>query len=422
MLKKIQTSQLRLGMHVHALEGSWLEHPFWTSKFMLDSPADLKRLRESGMKECWINAALGRDVEQAQGVSLASAGLKEAAPSRSAQTSAAGTVAAASAAKAPEASKTLSEELDQAAAVCKQGREAVTAMFNEARMGRAIDSEACQPLVEAISQSVVRNSGAMVSLLRIKSRDDYTYMHSLAVCALMISLARQLGMDEDATRNAGMAGLLHDIGKVLMPLEVLNKPGKLSSDELDIMRTHPARGHALLLEGQGACPEALDVCLHHHERMDGMGYPFKLPAEQISVFARMGAVSDVYDATTSVRPYKAGWGPAESISQMASWKGHFDLTVFNAFVRALGIYPVGSLVRLSSGMLAVVVEQNPQTLTAPIVKTFFSTRTEMRTTPQRLDLSRLSEERIVGREPAEDWADARLDELWLPADVLRRSR
>ena len=415
MLKKIPTSQLRLGMHVHALEGSWLEHPFWKSKFMLDAPADLKRLRESGVTECWINAALGRDVEQAQGVSLASPPVKDTTQSRWAPAS------TATPATAPEASKTLNAELGQAAAICKQGREAVTAMFNEARMGRAIDAEACQPLVEAISQSVMRNPGAMVSLLRIKTREDYTYMHSLAVCALMISLARQLGMDEDATRSAGMAGLLHDIGKVFMPLEVLNKPVKLSTEEFDIMRTHPARGHALLLEGQGACPEALDVCLHHHERMDGTGYPFKLPGEQLSVFARMGAVCDVYDATTSVRPYKAGWGPAESIAQMASWKGHFDLTIFNAFVRGLGIYPVGSLVRLSSGMLAVVVEQNPQTLTAPIVKTFYSTRSEMRTTPQRLDLSRMTDERIVGREPAADWANARLDELWLPAEILKRS-
>ena len=147
----------------------------------------------------------------------------------------------------------------------------------------------------------------------------------------------------------------------------------------------------------------------------------RVPGEQLSELARMGAVCDVYDATTSVRPYKAGWGPADSIAKMASWKGHFDLSIFNAFVRALGIYPVGSLVRLSSGLLAVVVEQNSQTLTSPIVKTFYSTRSEMRITPQRLDLARMTDERIVGREPAADWANARLDELWLPAEILKRS-
>ena len=422
MLKKIATSQLRLGMHVHALEGSWLEHPFWKSKFMLDAPADLKRLRESGVKECWINATLGRDVDQAQGVSLASAPIKEAAPSRGVHARAASTTTLATAAKAPESRKTLTEELGQAAAICKQGRQAVTAMFNEARMGRAIDAESCQPLVEMVSQSVLRNPGALVSLARIKTRDDYTYMHSLAVCAMMISLSRQLGMDDDATRSAGMAGLLHDIGKAVIPLNLLNKPGKLSTDEFDIMRTHPARGHALLLEGQGACPEALDVCLHHHERIDGKGYPFGLVSADLTSLARMGAVCDVYDAITSHRPYKAGWNPAESIAQMATWKGHFDLSIFGAFVRCLGIYPTGSLVRLASGRLAVVVEQNLQHLTMPLIKVFYSTRSMMPITPQWLDLARQEHECIVSCESPAAWGFAHLDEHWLPVDVHKRSR
>ena len=199
-------------------------------------------------------------------------------------------------------------------------------MFAEARMGKAVDAEQCLPLVNDISESVFRNPGALVSLARLKTQDDYTYMHSVAVCALMVALGRELGHDEAQCREAGMAGLLHDLGKAAMPLDVLNKPGKLTDDEFRIMRSHPARGHDMLAEGRGVGEGVLDVCLRHHEKMDGSGYPGKLAGDQISLLARMGAVCDVYDAITSNRPYKQGWDPAESIARMATWAGHFDPT------------------------------------------------------------------------------------------------
>jgi putative nucleotidyltransferase with HDIG domain len=256
-----------------------------------------------------------------------------------------------------------------------------------------------------------------------ETRDDYSYMHSVAVCALMISLARQLGMDEAGCRVAGLAGLLHDIGKAVMPLEVLNKPGRLTEPEFAIMRSHPVRGHQLLLDGKGCSEATLDVVLHHHERMDGTGYPHRLADEGITQLARMGAVCDVYDAITSNRPYKAGWDPAESIARMASWKGHFDSGLFSAFVRSLGIYPTGSLVRLESGRLAVVLEQNPASLVAPVVKVFFSTKSQMPITAERLDLAqRGCTDRIVGRETREPGRFERLEELWVEPDTLRRFR
>jgi hypothetical protein len=125
----------------------------------------------------------------------------------------------------------------------------------------------------------------------------------------------------------------------------------------------------------------------------------------------MGAVADVYDAITSNRPYKAGWDPAESIARMASWQGHFDPTVFSAFVRSLGIYPTGSLVRLASQRLAVVVEQNPQLLTAPTVRVFYAIESQRELPAERLDLAR-STDRIVARESRKDWDGARLESLW----------
>ncbi|CAD5372390.1 Phosphodiesterase [Rubrivivax sp. A210] len=433
MLKKIPVRQLRMGMHLHKLEGSWIDHPFWKTRFVIDDAADLRKLRACGVDECWIDVDLGLDVAGADDATLPTPAREpdpepaQARPEAPPPLPRAGAAAAPAAPpRPPEPQTDLRAELKQAAAICNRGREAVLAMFGEARMGHTIDPETCLPLVEEISNSVARNAGALVSLARLKTVDDYSYMHSVAVCALMVALGRQLGFDEDACRAAGLAGLMHDIGKALMPLEVLNKPGRLTEEEFAIIRTHPERGRELLAEGGGSTAAMLDVVLHHHERVDGSGYPDKLSGEAFTQLARMGSVCDVYDAITSNRPYKKGWDPAESIARMASWKGHFDERIFGAFVRSLGIYPTGSLVRMASGRLAVVCEQNPANLVAPTVKVFFSTKTQLHITPTLLDLSRPgTTDRIVGREPRVVDGVPRfthIDELWADPEALRRTR
>jgi putative nucleotidyltransferase with HDIG domain len=287
-------------------------------------------------------------------------------------------------------------------------------MFREARMGKAIKAKDALPLVEEISYSVMRNPGALISIARLKTAGDYTYMHSLAVCALMIALAKQLKLDEQQTRDAGLAGLLHDVGKMAIPPEVLNKPGKLTDTEFALVKSHSAEGHKILLGGNDITAVALDVCMHHHEKVDGSGYPHRLPGDGISLFAKMGAVCDVYDAVTSDRPYKKGWHPAEAVRRMAEWSGsHFEKSVFQAFVKTVGIYPIGTLVRLQSGRLGVIVDQSGQSLLTPQVKVFFSTKSQLRLSPEIVDLASPGiNETIVAHEDPAKWGFPDLEELW----------
>ena len=287
-------------------------------------------------------------------------------------------------------------------------------MFNDARLGKAIEVGAAQELVEEISNSVMRNAHALISLARLKNADEYTYMHSVAVCALMIALARQLNLPETTVREAGLAGLLHDIGKIGIPDKILNKPGKLTDEEFTIIKSHPEIGAKILLEGSQVGAMVMDVVLHHHEKVDGTGYPHRLNGANISLYAKMGAVCDVYDAITSNRPYKKGWSPAEAIRKMAEWsKGHFDETVFQAFVKTVGIYPTGSLVRLESGRLGVVIEQHPTSLLTPKVKIFFSVTTKSPIIQETIDLSLLvGKDKIICRESPDDWGFKNLDRLW----------
>ncbi|MEP6969921.1 MAG: HD-GYP domain-containing protein, partial [Betaproteobacteria bacterium] len=313
MRKKIGVDYLEPGMFLEQICGTWIENPFWRSQFIISDPRDIAMLRASKVREVWIDTSKGSDIwpetavselRAEDGISASAAGWRDT------QQNVGHGMFAGSASRAPIP---IAEELERAAQICAAGKAAVTTMFQEARMGNTVDAAGVADLVEEISNSVARNTSALISLARLKTVDDYTYMHSVAVCAMMIALARQLNLSDAEVRSAGIAGLLHDVGKMLVPLEILNKPGKLTDAEFTLVKDHPAKGHAFLVESRNIDPIALDLCLHHHEKMDGSGYPKGLKGDAISLYAKMGAVCDVYDAITSNRPYKAGWDPSESL-------------------------------------------------------------------------------------------------------------
>ncbi|WP_185267012.1 HD-GYP domain-containing protein [Halopseudomonas xiamenensis] len=318
MLKPIAVSDLVCGMYIHSLSGSWLQHPFWKNSFLLDAEEDLLRPKQSGIRDVVIDLSKGLDVpakaaSQAAVSAPASGERKRRELAGSQQTS-------------------LEDELLLAQRICLRSKHAVMAMFADARMGKIVDTSQVPELVQEIASSIQRHPHALINLARLKNSDEYTYMHSVAVCALMIALARQLGLDNEQVREAGIAGMLHDIGKMAIPEEVLNKPGRLN--------------------------------------------------------------------------------PAEALGRMAQWQGHFDDEIFQAFVKAVGIYPVGSLVRLDSGRIGVVIEQAPGSLLKPRVKVFFSQLLRQAIPLEIIDLSQPGcSDRIVAREPMGKWSSRNIDAL-----------
>ena len=402
MLKRIHVQHLTLGMHIDGFCAPWMEHPFWRNHFVLSDPHDLERVRNSSVQEVWIDTSKGLDVapepETTEPRVTPPAGQAEPLPPPVRDTR-----------PTPAA-----VEYARAAVICNKSRQAMADIFQDAQLGKPLNTALAHGLVQEISDSIVRNPDAMVSLARLKTADNYTYMHSVAVCGLMVALALQLQLNEEQTRCAGMGGLLHDLGKAAMPMDVLNKPGRLTDAEFDIIKAHPVEGHKMLLNDPSVDAMVLDIVLHHHEKADGSGYPDGLKGDEISLLARMGAICDVYDAITSDRPYKKGWDPSEALRKMASWtNSHLDGRMFQAFVKSRGIYPTGSLVRLSSGRIGVVTAQSEGALLKPVVKVFFSTRSNLRLPPFLVDLTALDcKEKIIAREDPQQWQFPDLNPLW----------
>jgi len=427
MLKKISIDEARIGMYIHQVDVRWIDNPFWKKSFKIETQADYQKLISSKIKTIIIDTSKGFDVlaesDQSEKKNLANDEIASNLSIKSIPSEAPAPQDTSPDIKQEEKqiiTKNPSlvpisaiQEREFATRAIQESKQAVESMFNDVRMGKAVSTEAAMPIIEELTSSVIRNQGALISLVRLKTQDDYTYMHSVAVCALMIALARQLNLSEAQTKQAGLAGLMHDIGKAAIPEEVLNKPGSLTDEEFTLVKLHPERGFALLNQAQVTDEVTLDVCLHHHEKIDGSGYPHRLKGDEISLFAKMGAVCDVYDAITSNRPYKAGWEPGLSLKRMAQWKNHFDPDVFKAFVKSVGIYPIGTVVKLKSDHLGVVIDQTAKSLLKPMVKVFFLIKTKEIIEPFVINLSDESvDDKIIGQEEPAVWGFKDISQYW----------
>lgn len=382
MIKKIPVSTVIVGMYIDNLGVGWLSHDFVKSNFLVEDTEILHKLKSSKIQQVLIDTEKGLDV-----------------PSDSVPQQPASLQPAAAPAPVPrKVTKTVSSESEtnNAKKILLQANTVMKNMMTDIRLGKQVDVEVVDPLADRIMASVERNKDTLTSLARIKTKDDYTFMHSVSVSALMIAFARANDMSEDVIREVAIGGLLHDIGKMITPNEILNKPGKLTDEEFVIMRNHVVESQELLKDRTDLSKNVTDVIFQHHEKIDGTGYPLKLTGDQQSTIGKMSAIVDVYDALTSIRVYKTAWEPCATLKKMMQWTdNHLDKEQMMRFIRCVGIYPVGTLVEMESGRIGIVMDQHEASLMLPVVKFMYKKNSGFQY-PKVVDLSKEKNDKIIG--------------------------
>ncbi|MBK1716684.1 HD-GYP domain-containing protein [Thiocystis violacea] len=407
MIKKIAVDQLQLGMYVHDLNCGWMEHGFLRNRFLIKAEANLDKIRGLGIQELYIDTDKGLDVIQAPTESEVEEALEQ-------------DLALVAGKEGPLAAHqvSLAEERIQAKRIQNEAIGLMNNLMEDGRLGRVPDLEPLGPLVDEMVGSILRNQDALLGLSRIRRVGRYTLEHSVNVSILLIAFAKSLGLDRPAIQAIGVGGLLHDLGKSLLPAAILNKPGSLSEEEFALMREHVAHTYRLVSRIPNVPKIALAVIAEHHERADGSGYPKSKKADETTRYGRMAAIIDVYDAITTDRVYHKGLEPHEALRKLLEWsRHHFDQQLVQQFIRCVGIYPVGTLVRLRSGRLGVVIESGREGLFHPVVRVIMDARQRRYLAVEDVDLSRLgkgSEERITGVESPQRWGIKPHEVLQLP--------
>ena len=393
MIRRIRSDQLQPGMYIHDLNCGWMDHPFAFNSFKVDDEATIAKIIASGIRELYIDSNKGLDVSDAQTHDEYHAQIHEQV------TRLAGNHVIRLSPQAP-----LKEEVVQARVVHTEAHNVVHHLMSDIRMGKQIEIAKMSPVVETITDSIFRNKDAFISLSRIKKKDEYTFQHSVSVCALLVAFCRAMEYEKAVVMEAGTGGLLHDIGKMRVPDSILNKPGPLSDSEFVDMKSHAAIGREILKLTPGVPEVVIMITGQHHERYDGTGYPDKLQKDEISLLGQMAAIVDVYDALTSNRVYHKGMEPTAVLKKLFEWsKFHFNAELVEHFICLIGIYPVGTLVKLESGLLAVVINPGNESLLRPTVRTVYDIKREYSVTPQDIDLSIQLGDSIVQYEAPDKW-------------------
>jgi len=355
--------------------------------------AMIAELKRRGIKEVYIDTERGLDeadaftqaeVEQQNQTKLDKAG--------SLDMSKAGSVS-------------VEEELAKAHNLQNKAKGIMSDVLSDIKFGRPLETEGFDELADGMIDSVLRNHNALACLGRIRQKDNYLMEHSINLAVLMGIFAKSMKIDRDTMHHVMVGALLHDIGKIMVPDNILHKPGKLDDDEFSRMKQHVVFSRDLLKKTPGIHPLTVDVAAQHHERIDGSGYPEGLKGCDICREGKMVAITDVYDAITADRCYHKGLAPTVALKKLLEWSGtHLDEKLVHTFIRSMGIYPVGSLVMMDSGRLAVVIEASEKDQTRPIVKVVYSTRLKQYIPAEIIDLSKpISQDSIKSSVDADKW-------------------
>jgi putative nucleotidyltransferase with HDIG domain len=263
----------------------------------------------------------------------------------------------------------LKNELVAARKIYDYAQQVIRDVMQSIRLGKNINNQEITAAADDLIQSVSRNPSALMSLINLRKRDEYTFNHSINVAAIALSVARHLNIKEPVLQQIGVAALMHDIGKTRIPLRLLNKSTRLTPEEFDVIRMHTIYGVDICKKENFGHDIILDIVRHHHESYDGRGYPDQLDHTQISRYTSLVAIADCYDALTTDRAYKPRVDPPEAIHLINSMSNvKFDRRLVYHFIKTIGIYPVGSVVGLSSGRIAMVIGFAQRNLLNPVLK------------------------------------------------------
>lgn len=365
MIKVIPISQLRVGMFVSEQNSDWVPDTNRTKSGLILKQETIEKIRRRGILYVTIDAAKGLDVEPPS-VNTKESSVDERVKARIiAQQEQSGVAS-------PSAS--LEDERRKATEIHSEALNLINDVMEKVKAGTEINVKEVENVAEDIVQSVYRNENALACMSRIRDKDAYLMEHSLNVGILMSILGKSMGYSHEDIRKLAVGGMLHDVGKIQVPDSVLHKPGKLEAMEWDEMKRHVTYGEAYL-STLAIDPDVIMVCAQHHERLDGTGYPLGLNEKDISLFGRIAAVCDVYDAITADRVYHQGMTPSVAMKKLVEWSDyHLDRKLVYQFIRAMSIYPVGTLVELNSEQLAIVVEPNRIQQAQPVVRSIYSTK------------------------------------------------
>lgn len=285
------------------------------------------------------------------------------------------------------------EQLSAANTLYDKAKNVQSRFIKKVRGGRPSSVKELEELSADIIDSVFDDPNAMCCLTLIKEKNKYLLEHSLNCAILMAVFARHLGFDKELIDNLGLAGLMMDLGMNTIPADILNKKGKLDNQERQIIHSHVDVATEILEAAEIDNQVIREVVTYHHERLDGSGYPSGLSGDELSVYARMAAIVDSYDAMTSVRPWRKAYSPTQALKQLLGFsQGKLDQSLVHQFIRCIGVHPVGSLVKLKSGKLAIVIRANKDDPLSPTVMTFYSVRSGHYNEIKQLDLNKVQDE------------------------------
>ena len=377
MKVKIDVNDLEHGMFVSELDRPWTETPFLLQGVLIESGEDIAEFRRL-CKYVYIDVERSRDVIAPKLETLsAKVQVKDKPKSNDITLQA-----------VEHEQEEFRKELKVARKVHHRTRGYIDKLLDDVRLGNSLDTDTARELVGEMADSISRSPNAMLWLTHMKKRDEYTSIHCMNVSILAITFGRTLGLDRTQLELLGLGALLHDIGKMQVPLEILNKPGRLTDEEFDIVKSHSMNGYNLLRQKEDMPTEVLEIVRSHHERINGRGYPQGLTGDLIDQLTQITSIVDVYDAITSDRCYHDGISPHEALKNMFDWAGeNFNADLVESFIKCLGIYPIGSMVQLNSGHIGIVVSVSDKTKLRPIILVVINRSGERYSTPRLLNLA-----------------------------------